>query len=154
MTDTVSEKKRSEIMKANKPKGNKSTELKLIHPFKQLGLKGWRRNYKIAGAIPDFVFLKKRIAIFADGCFWHGHNCRNVTPKKNAGYWREKIEQNKKRDRDIVNRLTMKGWKVFRIWECEIKRGNILQNLIDLVKSEKLKYPSIPKSSHNHPNAQ
>ena len=124
MSDTVSQKKRSEIMKANKPKGNKSTELKLIQLFKQLGLKGWRRNYKIAGAIPDFVFLKKRIAIFADGCFWHGHNCRNLTPKQNSEYWQKKIENNRIRDKQINERLERKGWKVIRIWECEIKEKN------------------------------
>lgn len=122
--DTVSKKKRSEIMKANKPKGNKSTELKLIQLFKQLGLKGWRRNYKIADAIPDFIFLKKRIAIFADGCFWHGHNCRNLTPKQNSEYWQKKIENNRIRDKQINERLERKGWKVIRIWECEIKEKN------------------------------
>ena len=124
MSDTVSQKKRSEIMKANKPKRNKSTELKLIQLFKQLGLKGWRRNYKIAGAIPDFVFLKKRIAVFADGCFWHGHNCRNLTPKQNSEYWQKKIENNRIRDKEINERLERKGWKVIRIWECEIKEKN------------------------------
>ena len=124
MSDTVSEKKRSEIMRANKPKGNKSTELKLIQLFKQLGLKGWRRNYKTAGAIPDFVFLKKRIAIFADGCFWHGHNCRNLTPKQNSEYWQKKIENNRIRDKQINERLERKGWKVIRVWECEIKEKN------------------------------
>ena len=124
MTDTVSERKRSEIMKANKPKGNKSTELKLIQLFKQLGLKGWRRNHNIAGSIPDFVFLKKRIAIFADGCFWHGHNCRNLTPKQNSEYWQKKIENNRIRDKQINERLELKGWKVIRIWECEIKGKN------------------------------
>lgn len=108
MTDTVSEKKRSEIMKANKPKGNKSTELKLIQLFKQLGLKGWKRNYNIVGSIPDFVFLKKRIAIFADGCFWHGHNCRNLTPKQNSEYWQKKIENNRFRDKQINERIRTK----------------------------------------------
>ena len=124
MTDTVSKKKRSQIMKANKPKGNKSTELRLIQLFRQLDIKGWRRNYKIAGSIPDFVFLKKRIAIFADGCFWHGHNCRNLTPKQNSEYWQKKIENNRIRDKQINERLERKGWKVIRFWECEIKEKN------------------------------
>ncbi len=124
MSDTISEKKRSEIMRASKPKGNKSTELRLIQLFRQLNMKGWRRNYKIAGSIPDFVFLKKRIAIFADGCFWHGHNCRNLTPKQNSEYWQKKIENNRIRDKQINERLERKGWKVIRIWECEIKEKN------------------------------
>jgi len=123
MTDTVSEKKRSEIMKANKPKGNKSTELKLIQLFKQLGLKGWRRNYKIVGIRPDFVFRNKRIAVFADGCFWHGHNCRNLTPKQNSEYWQKKIENNRIRDKQINERLERKRWKVIRVWECELEKN-------------------------------
>lgn len=123
MSDTVSETKRSEIMKANKPRGNKSTELKLIQLFKQLGLKGWRRNYKIAGCKPDFVFHNKRIAVFADGCFWHGHNCRNLTPKQNSEYWQKKIENNRIRDKQINGRLERKGWKVIRVWECELEKN-------------------------------
>jgi DNA mismatch endonuclease (patch repair protein) len=123
MSDTVSEKKRSEIMKASKPRGNKSTELKLIQLFKELEIKGWRRNYKIAGSIPDFVFLKKRIAVFADGCFWHGHDCRTLRPKTNRKYWNEKIEKNQERDKAIKERIESKGWNVFRIWECEINKG-------------------------------
>jgi len=134
MSDTVSQKKRSEIMKANKPKGNKSTELKLIQLFKQLGLKGWRRNYKIAGAIPDFVFLKKKIAVFADGCFWHGHNCRNLTPKQNSEYWQKKIENNRIRDKKINERLEQKGWGVIRVWECEIKKCDVNSKIFKTLK--------------------
>jgi DNA mismatch endonuclease (patch repair protein) len=124
MSDTISPKKRSEIMKANKPKGNKSTEQKLIKLFKEFSIKGWRRNYKIANAFPDFVFLKKKVAIFADGCFWHGHNCRTLRPKTNRKYWDEKIKKNRERDKDIKERIEAKGWKVVRIWECEIEKKN------------------------------
>lgn len=124
MTDTFSKKQRSEIMKAVKSKGNKSTEVKLIEIFRSQHITGWRRNYKLIGH-PDFVFAKKRIALFADGCFWHGHSCRNVTPSDNAKYWKEKIKRNKKRDKIITDELSQKGWKVVRLWECEIKQGDI-----------------------------
>jgi len=97
MGDTISSHKRSQIMKANKPKGNKSTELKLIQIFKENDIKGWRRNCKIAKSSPDFVFIKKKIAIFVDGCFWHGHNCSTLRPKTNQDYWDEKISKNKER---------------------------------------------------------
>ncbi|OGU17488.1 MAG: very short patch repair endonuclease [Ignavibacteria bacterium GWB2_35_12] len=119
---------RTKIMKANKPKGNKSTELALIYLFKELKLKGWRRKYKLIGS-PDFVFLRKKIAIFTDGCFWHGHNCRNVTPKTNTEYWDNKIIENKKRDRRINRILRNKGWIVFRLWECKIKKRKIPKKL-------------------------
>lgn len=111
-------------MKAVKSKGNKSTEIKLIEIFKLRRITGWRRNYKLFGH-PDFVFPKKRMVLFADGCFWHGHNCRNVTPSDNAEYWRDKIKRNKARDKAVTKELTEKGWKVIRIWECEIKKGEV-----------------------------
>lgn len=124
MTDTFSKTQRAEIMRAVKSKGNKSTEVKLIGIFKSLHMTGWRRNYKLIGH-PDFVFPGKRVALFADGCFWHGHGCRNVTPSDNAEYWKRKIERNKKRDRAVNNELVQKGWKVVRLWECEIKKGDV-----------------------------
>ncbi len=111
-------------MKAVKSKGNKSTEVKLIEILKLLHIIGWRRYYKLIGH-PDFVFPKKRIVLFADGCFWHGHNCRNLTPSDNAEYWEKKIAKNKARDKAITKELMQKGWKVVRIWECEIKKGKI-----------------------------
>lgn len=124
MADTFSKKQRSEIMKSVKARGNKSTEIRLIQIFKTNRITGWRRNYNLFGS-PDFVFPKKRIVIFADGCFWHGHNCRNVTPSDNAEYWRNKIARNMQRDQLVTAELTRKGWKVIRIWECEIKKGEI-----------------------------
>lgn len=134
MSDIVTSEKRSEIMRASKPKGNLTTEKRLIKIFKQLCITGWRRNYKVANSCPDFVFRNTKIAIFADGCFWHGHNCRNVVPKTNPDYWSDKIEKNKKRDQDIVKRLESKGWTVFRIWECEIKRCKLPPEILQLSK--------------------
>ena len=74
LSDVFSVAARSEIMRKIKSKGNKSTELRLISLFKEFGITGWRRNYPVKGR-PDFVFLNRRIAIFVDGCFWHGHEC-------------------------------------------------------------------------------
>jgi DNA mismatch endonuclease (patch repair protein) len=124
MTDIFSKKQRSEIMKAVKSKGNKSTEIKLVEIFKFHDVTGWRRNSNLVGH-PDFIFPKKRVAIFADGCFWHGHNCRNVNPSNNAEYWQNKIKRNKARDKAMTKELNQKGWKVVRIWECEIKKGKV-----------------------------
>ena len=124
MTDTFSKKQRSEIMRAIKSRGNKSTEIKLIEIFKSHHAIGWRRNSNLAGH-PDFIFPKKRVVIFADGCFWHGHNCRNIEPSDNAKYWQNKIKRNKARDKAVTKELTQKGWRVVRIWECEIKKDNV-----------------------------
>lgn len=110
-------------MRSIKSKGNKSTELKFIDYLKEFKIKGWRRNYKIYGK-PDFVFLKLKTAIFIDGCFWHGHNCKNRMPKTNKEYWKNKIEINKKRDKEVTEHLIRKGWRVIRIWECQLKKKN------------------------------
>lgn len=121
MSDIFDKLKRSEIMSHVKSKGNKSTELKLIEYFKELHIIGWRRHFKIFGN-PDFVFPKKKIAVFVDGCFWHGHDCRNTKPKQNEAYWITKINRNKIRDKQVTDILESKSWKVLRIWECNLKK--------------------------------
>lgn len=133
MADIFDKEKRSEVMRSVKSKENKSTEMKLIEVFKDNGITGWRRNYAVKGH-PDFVFLNKRIAIFVDGCFWHGHDCRNTTPKDNADYWQGKIKQNRIHDREITDLFRKRGWNVLRIWECEMSTKNriaLLQRLED-----------------------
>jgi DNA mismatch endonuclease, patch repair protein len=129
MADVFNKEKRSQIMRQVKSNRNKSTELKLISFFKSYSIKGWRRNINLYGK-PDFVFPKTRTVIFVDGCFWHGHDCRNTKPKDNAEYWTLKIIRNKKRDKDVSKKLTKLGWKVIRIWECELKRtGRLIKHL-------------------------
>jgi DNA mismatch endonuclease, patch repair protein len=123
MADTFSSEERSEIMRKVKSKRNKSTELKLLEYFKETGVKGWRRNYKLFGN-PDFVFPRLRVVIFTDGCFWHGHRCRNIEPADNKDYWQAKIQRNIVRDKLVNETLTRRNWKVLRIWECELKRKN------------------------------
>ena len=105
-------------------KGNKSTELKLIRYFKENDIHGWRRGYKVKGH-PDFVFLDKKIAIFVDGCFWHGHDCRNTRPSDNQEYWQKKRERNIQHDQEITALFESRGWTVIRIWECELKKKNV-----------------------------
>jgi len=139
MTDTFSKEKRSRIMSLIKSKNNKSTEIKLIEIFKSHKIHGWQRNYKVIGK-PDFVFLKKKIAIFVDGCFWHGHNCRNTTPKNNSSYWRVKQQKNKEHDKTVTNLFYKKKWIVLRIWECELKkkiREHLLIKIETILNSER-----------------
>lgn len=126
--DTFSKEERTKIMRQVKSSRNKSTELALIHFFKQNKIIGWRRNYKLLGK-PDFTFPTKHITVFVDGCFWHGHNCRNTKPSNDKEYWDKKIKRNKERDKDVSKALTTKGWKVYRIWECELRKSKKLRNL-------------------------
>lgn len=102
---------------------NKSTELALIKFFKENKITGWKRNYPVKGH-PDFVFLDKKIAVFVDGCFWHGHDCRNTRPSDNAEYWQRKRERNIKHDKEVTAMFENRGWTVIRIWECELKKKN------------------------------
>lgn len=123
MADVFDGKKRSEIMKKVRSRNNKSTELKLIQVFRGNSIKGWRRGYPVKGH-PDFVFLDKKIAVFVDGCFWHGHDCRNTRPADNADYWTKKRERNMKHDKEITELFEKRGWRVIRVWECELKKKN------------------------------
>lgn len=128
MADIFTKEKRSEIMSRVKGKGNKATEQKLIKLFREQSITGWRRNYPLFGK-PDFVFPKKRVAVFVDGEFWHGHPTRGQLPKTNQQFWIEKIEKNKQRD-NLVNRtLEDKGWVVVRIWQHELKDSKWLQKI-------------------------
>lgn len=67
----------------------------------------------------DIVFTKARVAVFVDGCFWHGCPEHGTWPKNNAEWWRAKIEANRARDADTDERLRAEGWKVIRVWEHE-----------------------------------
>ncbi len=125
MADVFDKEKRSDIMKHVRSKGNKTTELQLINVFKSHGIKGWQRHYKAKGH-PDFVFLKSRIAVFVDGCFWHGHDCRNTRPSDNADYWAKKRQRNIEHDKEVTAIFEKRGWTVIRIWECELKKKNII----------------------------
>ena len=139
MADIYDASKRSEVMSKVKAKGNKSTELRLIKVFNSLDISGWRRNYKVKGH-PDFVFLKKKIAVFVDGCFWHGHNCRNTTPANNADFWKKKLERNQQRDKEITRLFETRGWTVIRIWECELtkkKKEILFDKLKPLMEEDK-----------------
>lgn len=68
----------------------------------------------------DIVFTRSRIAVFIDGCFWHGCPEHYIAPKSNAGYWSSKIARNTERDAETAAELEEAGWKVFRAWEHEV----------------------------------
>ena len=75
--------------------------------------------------IPILLVLRKyRTVIFVNGCFWHGHDCRNTRPAENKEYWQKKCERNMKHDKDVTAMFEARGWKVLRIWECELKKRN------------------------------
>lgn len=79
------------------------------------------KNVKSIFGRPDFVFRRKRIAVFVDSDFWHGHPGRCIMPKSNKTYWNQKIKRNKQRDREVNSRLKKEGWIIIRIWEHDLK---------------------------------
>ncbi|MCE5279663.1 MAG: very short patch repair endonuclease [Planctomycetaceae bacterium] len=119
MPDKYDKATRSRMMRAVRSRGNLSTEMKLVSLLRQHKLVGWRRHYPILGT-PDFCWPKIKVAIFVDGCFWHGcPKCRRA-PKSNKAFWEAKVSENARRDRRVTRVLRMKAWKVIRIWECQI----------------------------------
>jgi DNA mismatch endonuclease Vsr len=81
------------------------------------------RNVRSITGKPDFVFRRKKIAVFVDSDFWHGHRDRFIMPKTNGAYWREKIIRNKQRDRRVNSELRKQKWRVIRLWEFNIKKN-------------------------------
>lgn len=71
---------------------------------------------------PDFVFRRERVAVFVDGCFWHGCPRHATRPKQNRTFWDAKLAGNKARDRAVSRGLKNAGWTVLRIWECGLSK--------------------------------
>ena len=114
---------RSQLMARVRSKGNRTTEIRTVTLLRQYRLKGWRRHADLPGK-PDFIWRNRRVALFVDGCFWHGHHCgKKLVAKTNSRFWKERIATNRSRDRRTVRRLRQLGWRVVRIWECELHRA-------------------------------
>lgn len=121
MADMFSRRQRSEIMSKVKSQGNAATELRLVGILREYRIRGWRRRARVFGK-PDFVFPIVRLAVFVDGCFWHGCPVHAVLPASNRSFWALKLTQNKKRDRLVSHRLKKSGWRVLRIWQHDLRR--------------------------------
>ncbi|MEQ8276429.1 MAG: DNA mismatch endonuclease Vsr [Deltaproteobacteria bacterium] len=94
-------------------------ELELRRCLYALGVRGYRIDAKVIDGLrrrADIVFRRLRLAIYVDGCFWHGCPEHATWPKANAAFWRDKIETNRCRDRDTNEKLAGAAWYVIRIW--------------------------------------
>jgi DNA mismatch endonuclease, patch repair protein len=136
MSDIFTKAKRSEVMSRIRSRGNKDTEVALAKLFCRHKITGWRRHVQIVTSPrpshqrgegvrvrPDFVFRQVRLALFVDGCFWHGCPKHETKPKNNRAFWRKKLSSNKKRDVLVTRALR----RVLRIWEHELARKNELR---------------------------
>ncbi len=119
MTDVFTREKRSQVMASIRSTGNRDTELKLMAILRIHGITGWRRRQRLPGK-PDFVFRRERLAVFVDGCFWHGCPEHGRNPGSNRGYWSAKLRGNRRRDLKVVLLLRDSGWQALRFWEHEL----------------------------------
>ena len=124
MVDNLSPEKRTKIMKSIISDGTKPELVFRKYLFSQ-GFR-YRKNYKKLPGRPDIVFIKKKIAIFVHGCFWHQHkNCKITNkPRSNTSFWKEKFSKNLERDKRNQKDLREMGWCPKVIWECEILDSN------------------------------
>jgi DNA mismatch endonuclease, patch repair protein len=120
MTDWLTREQRSRNMASIRSRGNRTTEARFATLLRASRIPGWRRHINLPGK-PDFIFNKKRLAIFVDGCFWHGCPRCYRLPEDNRPYWRKKVMSNRLRDRRNARWLRAKGWKVLRFWEHTLR---------------------------------
>ena len=120
--DTVSRKKRSEIMSAVRSVDSKA-EMQVRSKLRSVGYRYKLHDKRLVGK-PDIVLKKMGILIFVHGCFWHRHNCKRATmPASNVNYWERKFERNVQRFKEVRKALKKQGWKVIVVWECQAKNN-------------------------------
>jgi DNA mismatch endonuclease, patch repair protein len=131
--DHVTKEVRSKIMAAVHSRGNTTTELPLAKLLWAAGVRGYRKHWPVAGK-PDFAWPGRKLAVFVDGCFWHGCRCKYL-PRTNTEFWRKKIETNKRRDRRVAQSLRREGWTVLRIKECVVRRPATLARIVGALEA-------------------
>src|SRR5579859_1582452 len=134
--DVFSKAKRSEVMAAIRHQGNRSTERTFAALLRRFSVSGWTLHSSLVTGKPDFYFSKRRIAIFVDGCFWHGCPRCFQAPRQNASFWAEKIERNRKRDQKVTRCLRHRSIKVIRLCEHDLQsRTRKVQTVIDFLRA-------------------
>ncbi len=120
MADRITPEARSRLMSKIGPK-NTGPELLVRSLLHRMGYR-FRLHRKGLPGTPDIVLLGRGVAIFVNGCFWHGHTCKvGKMPKSRLDYWGPKIEANIARDARKHRQLRRLGWRTIVVWECKIK---------------------------------
>ena len=139
MADIFTKAKRSEVMSLIRSRGNRATELRLIALMREHGITGWRRNAPLFGK-PDFVFRAAKLAVFVDGCFWHGCPRHATMPANNRPFLKAKLTRNAARDRDVTRTLRKTGWRVLRVWECALTRTRSARTVARIARALAQRY--------------
>src|SRR3954466_10144693 len=121
VADFLSKETRSRVMARIRSRDT-SPELALRRALYAAGIRGWRCHARHIAGRPDIAFIRWQVAVFVDGCFWHGHP-DFFTPGKSGEYWDAKIERTKERDREANKTLASTGWTVLRFWDFEVESG-------------------------------
>lgn len=122
MADNLSPEDRRRTMQAVKSKATR-IERRLWAMLAGMRVRGWRKNATDLPGAPDVAFDDRRLAIFVDGCFWHGCPiCQRPLPETRREYWKGKIERNIQRAEQYNSQLIQAGWRVIRFWEHEVLR--------------------------------
>jgi DNA mismatch endonuclease (patch repair protein) len=128
------------VMKGNRSQDTRP-EVELRAELHKLGLR-FRKDYTIR--LPDrrvridVAFTRQRVAVFVDGCFWHGCPKHGHYPRKNVHYWGPKLERNRKRDAAVTDGLERAGWRVLRFWE-HVPPADAARQVLDALSQ----YPSV-----------
>lgn len=159
MTDIMTPEQRHKCMAAIKGKDTKP-EMLVRRYLHACGFRYSLHCKKLPGS-PDLVFRSLRTVIFIHGCFWHGHEkCKYYRlPKSNTEFWRDKVEQNRQRDSAVIQELESKGWRVFIIWECELKNKSTreatlrrISRELSYLRNQVAEYSSYILSAVSEPN--
>lgn len=110
------------------PSRNSIPEIRVRRTLHRLGFR-FRLHCRSLPGTPDIVLPRYKLAIFVNGCFWHGHSgCRKGSlPKTRVEYWRAKVGQNQHRDRRVADALCALGWNVTTIWQCQLRNEEMLE---------------------------
>lgn len=119
---------RSELM--SRIRSTETEQERLVRKkLRQIGLRGYRKNWKRVIGRPDIAWPGRKIAIFLDGCFWHCCPVHFRMPKTNTKFWEEKMRKNKERDKKADRKLGRLGWIVLHFWEHEL-----VETIVDTIE--------------------
>jgi DNA mismatch endonuclease (patch repair protein) len=133
--DPLSKEQRSALMSKVRGQGNESTEMFVERILLTNRVRGWVKHPKNILGAPDFYFRRHRLALFVDGCFWHGCPiCDRRTPTARSDFWGGKIAQNRRRDDRVRRKLRRQGLHTIRIWEHDVRKGKWLKRVQAFLK--------------------
>ncbi len=130
--DNVSKSVRSRTMSKIKS-ANSFPEILMGKMLCAAGIRGYRKHWRVLGK-PDFAWPGRKIALFMDGCFWHGCSRCCRMPTSNQTYWSSKIARNKERDRRTTRTLRCLGWAVIRVRECDVAKAKFIPKVNHLLE--------------------